>query len=85
MATQNNGLAGRRASEQELTTEVEALRTEVERLRQVCAEAYQFAGEVGAPERVLDNLAAAAEGTALPHRTFLPVGLDECDPVPRRS
>ena len=63
----------------------EGLRAEVERLRRVCAEAYQFAGEVGAPERVLDNLAAAAEGRPLPHESFLPVSADECAPLPRRS
>ena len=33
-----------------------ALLKEVERLRSACAEAYQFAGAVGARTRVLDNL-----------------------------
>jgi hypothetical protein len=65
--------------------DVAALKAEVERLRMVCAEAYQFAGEVGAPERVLDNLSAAADGRPLPHETFLPVTLDECDPVQREG
>jgi hypothetical protein len=58
-----------------------ALQEEVDRLRQVCAEAYQFAGAVGAPERVLDNLAAAAAGRKLPHATFLPVSAEECEPT----
>jgi hypothetical protein len=58
-----------------------ALQAEVERLRQVCAEAYQFAGSVGAPERVLDNLAAAAAGNPIPHASILPVSADECDEV----
>jgi hypothetical protein len=62
-----------------------ALLEEIERLRTVCAEAYQFAGEVGAPERVLDNLAAAADGRSLPHDSFLPVSIEECDPLPRRT
>jgi hypothetical protein len=57
---------------------------EIERLRAVCAEAYQFAGAVGAPERVLDNLAAAADGQPLPHASVLPVSAEECEPVPSR-
>ncbi|MCY4076122.1 MAG: hypothetical protein OXH04_11915 [Acidobacteria bacterium] len=48
-------------------------------LEQVCAEAYQLAGAVGAPEKVLDNLAAAAEGKPIPHATFLPVSAADCD------
>jgi hypothetical protein len=64
-------------------TDVAALKAEIERLRLVCAEAYQLAGEVGAPVRVLDNLSAAADGRPLPHETFLPVTLAECDPAPR--
>jgi hypothetical protein len=62
-----------------------ALLEEIERLRSVCAEAYQFAGEVGAPVRVLDNLWAAAQGEPLPHETVLPVSVDECDPLTRRA
>jgi hypothetical protein len=46
---------------------------EVEHLRNVCAEAYQFAGAYGAPTNVLDNLSAASHGDVLPHKTFLPV------------
>lgn len=52
-------------------------------LEQVCAEAYQFAGTVGAPERVLDNLSAAVEGRPLPYLSFLPVAAEECDEVRR--
>jgi hypothetical protein len=46
---------------------------EIERLRSVCGEAYQFAGAVGAPVRVLDNLSDAANGGKLRHETMLPV------------
>ncbi len=52
-------------------------------LEQVCAEAYQLAGAVGAPEKALDNLAAAAEGEAIPHETFLPVSAADCDEFAR--
>lgn len=48
-------------------------------LEQVCAEAYQLAGAVGAPEKALDNLAAAAEDKPIPHATFLPVSVADCD------
>ena len=50
-------------------------------LEQVCAEAYQLAGAVGAPERALDNLGAAAEGKPIPHATFLPVSAADCDEI----
>ena len=60
---------------------LEALQRRIEELEQVCGEAYQFAGEVGAPERVLDNLAAAANGQPLPHESFLPITADECEEV----
>lgn len=55
------------------TAALQAVQNEVDRLRRVCQEAYQFATVVGAPARVLDNLWAAAEGQPLPHETFLPV------------
>ena len=48
-------------------------------LQQVCAEAYQLAGAIGAPEKALDNLAAAANGKPIPHATFLPVSAADCD------
>ena len=52
-------------------------------LEQVCAEAYQLAGAVGAPEKALDNLAAAAGGEPIPHATFLPVSAADCDEFAR--
>jgi len=58
-----------------------ALQRRIEELERVCAEAYQFAGTVGAPERVLDNLSAAAEGQAIPHESILPITAEECDTV----
>ena len=48
-------------------------------LEQVCGKAYQLAGAVGAPEKALDNLAAAAEGEPIPHATFLPVSAADCE------
>ena len=66
---------------QRLTVEVEALRAQVEQLQRVCGEAYQFAGAVGAPVQVLDNLAAAAAGQPLPHVSFLPIAAEECQEV----
>jgi hypothetical protein len=57
---------------------------EIDRLRDVCGQAYQLAGAVGAPERVLDVLAAAAAGDTLPHDgVFLPVAAAECEDLPR--
>lgn len=52
---------------------------EVERLRDLCSEMYQVAGELGASEQVLDNLWAAAGGKPLPHETLLAYG-DERNP-----
>ena len=48
-------------------------------LQQVCTEAYQLAGAVGAPEKALDNLSAAANGKPIPHATFLPVSAADCN------
>lgn len=50
-----------------------SLLEEIDSLRQVCAEAYQLAGALNAPENALDNLFAAANGVPLPHESFLPV------------
>ena len=61
--------------------ELDLLRARVALLEGVVAEAYQFAGAVGAPVRVLDNLDAAVSGRRLPHETFLPVRSEECDEV----
>lgn len=47
-------------------------------LQRICAEAYQLANVVGAPARVLDNLAAAEAGEPMPHPTFLPVSARDC-------
>jgi transcriptional regulator with XRE-family HTH domain len=55
-----------------LRSTIAAQLVEIERLRAVCAEAYQFAGAHAAPVEVLDNLDAAASGMPLPHATFLP-------------
>lgn len=52
-------------------------------LEQVCAEVYQLAGTVGAAEKALDNLAAAAGGEPIPHATFLPVSAADCDDLAR--
>jgi hypothetical protein len=45
---------------------------ELERLRDLCSEVYQVAGALGASDRVLDNLWAAAAGKPIPHDTLLP-------------
>ena len=61
--------------------DVAALRARVALLEEVVAEAYQLAGAVGAPVRVLDNLDAAVGGRPLPSPTFLPVQAEECSEV----
>ena len=45
---------------------------ERDQLRNVCGEAYQMAGALGASTEAMDNLLAASEGDPLPHTTFLP-------------
>jgi hypothetical protein len=50
----------------------DAIRAERDRLRQLCAELYQVAGALGADDRVLDNLWAAAAGEPIPHGSLLP-------------
>lgn len=62
-----------------IDAQLAALQRRVDELERVCAEAYQFAGTVGAPERVLDNLSAGAEGQPIPHESILPITADECD------
>ena len=59
--------------------QIQRLEERIAVLEQVCAEAYQLAGAVGAPERALDNLAAASEGGPIPHATFLPITAADCD------
>lgn len=59
--------------------DLEAAGREIERLRHVCAQAIRFAAAVGAPDRVLDVLTAAATGTPLPHGgAFTPIAAGEC-------
>jgi hypothetical protein len=61
--------------------DITALRARVALLEEVAAEAYQLAGAVGAPVRVLDNLDAAVAGRPLPFPTFLPIQAEECSEV----
>jgi hypothetical protein len=62
-------------------TDPELLQQRIDALEHLCGEAYQFAGAVGAPVRVLDALAAAANGDPLPAGSLLPVGAEECDAI----
>lgn len=57
------------------------LRSQLAAVRSVCGEAYQLAGAVGAPVKVLDNLSAAMGGMPIPHETFLPVLDTDCSAV----
>ena len=59
------------------TAELAALKARTSILESVCGEAYQMAGQVGAAERILDNLSDAANGRPLRHETFLPVTDDD--------
>ena len=63
------------------TNVVLQLRARIEQLEDVCGQAYQLAGEVGAPPRVLDMLLAASNGEDLPEESFLPITADECAEV----
>ena len=60
---------------------IDTLQQRIAALERLCGEAYQFAGTVGAPVRVLDALAAAANGDPLPEGDLLPVTAEECDVV----
>ena len=62
---------------------IQDLEQRISVLERDCAEAYQLAGAVGAPEKALDNLAAAAAGEPIPHSTFLPVSAADCDELAR--
>ncbi len=64
---------------------IQELEERLDVLQQVCAEAYQLAGAVGAPEAVLDNLSAAAAGTPIPHASFLPIAVEDCDDLTRSA
>jgi hypothetical protein len=62
--------------------EIGRLTARVEELQNLCAAMYQFAGEVGAPDRVLDVLAAAQNGDRLSEEAIdaiLPITAAECD------
>ncbi len=61
--------------------DVKALSNRVAVLEELCGQMYQFAGEVGAPARVLDALWAAAQGRPLPPRDIRPVRAEECSEV----
>lgn len=58
---------------------IRELERRVASLQQVCGEAYQLASAVGAPVKVLDNLAADACGKPMPHAIFLPVSAADRD------
>jgi hypothetical protein len=61
---------------------LEALRQRVEALQDLCGAAYQLAGNVGAPERWLDALVAAAHGEPIPDLDPLfPITADDCQVV----
>lgn len=46
-------------------------------MKNLCFELYQINGQLGANEKVLDNLIAAFEGFPLPHKTLLPYEADD--------
>lgn len=50
---------------------------QVVEMRNMCFEVYQINGQLGANEKVLDNLMAAFEGKRLPHKTLLPYEADD--------
>jgi hypothetical protein len=52
----------------------------LDELQTVCAELYQVLGTLGAPERVLDQASAAAEGRPLPYPSLLPFSVKEAKP-----
>ncbi len=63
------------------SNELDVLRRRVEALEGLCAEAYQLAGEVGAPIGVLDRLWAGAQGEPIPGRSFARVHASECEVI----
>ncbi len=63
------------------TSRESAARRRVEELERLCGELYQFAGEVGAPARILNALWAAAQGRKLPGDGLLPVRAEECSEI----
>jgi hypothetical protein len=67
--------------------EVARLRARVELLEEVVGALYQFAGEVGAPVRMLDTLWAVAQGNAADLEDLTSVYANDCREVqtPRRQ
>lgn len=64
------------------TADRQAIQNELTNLRSVCGQVYELAGCIGAPERVLNVLGAAADGKPLPNGGhFLPVTKDACSVV----
>ena len=74
-----------RVSAGKSASKVQALDARVKVLQRVCSEAYQLAGTVGAPVEALDNLSAAANGEPIPHETFLPIRLEDCEECAPRA
>jgi len=61
--------------------ELARARARVDALEELCAAAYQLAGEVGAPARILDALWAGAQGAPIPAGDLLPVTASECEAI----
>jgi len=61
--------------------ELARLLARIHNLEEVCAEAYQLAGAVGAPVRILDMLWAAADGKMVNVEGIRPVLADECEEI----
>ena len=61
--------------------ELARARARVDELEELCAAAYQLAGEVGAPPRILDALWAGAQGAPIPAVELLPISASECEEV----
>jgi hypothetical protein len=59
------------------------LKARIENLEEVCAEAHQFAGAMGAPERLLDLFHHATQGKTVSLDGFKPVTANECDEIIR--
>ena len=64
------------------TKSLEQLESRITALEELCAEMYQVAGAIGAPLRILDQLASAAAGKRLPLESVLPFDGSECQPLP---
>ena len=62
-------------------TDSKRLHARIAHLEEVCAVVYQFAGEVGAPVRLLDMLWAEADGKTTDLESLLPVLAGECEEI----